>query len=185
MMIRQRLFIEAAMRAVGDAKAVLLPALALEEPTAPWTAETLARLSAARADVSSEIAAAIDVLQDCELPLLREEERLVAEGVTLASNMAAFDTAMGSFEHAFWEARWAEYQRDPDRWPLRLPTQPDVCREHRLDAHTVRHAIRRVAAESFDDVARHVGANPTCPTCRVGVTRLLVQEVKRRKEAGG
>jgi bacterioferritin-associated ferredoxin len=116
-----------------------------------------------------------------ELPFVAHEEALAAEGVTLAADMARFEVAMVDFERAFWEARYAEYVADPERWSVRERPTYDVCEQHRLDADRVRRAIRDHGATSFEDIAPLLGTSPTCATCHVGVTRLLIQEVRRQK----
>lgn len=181
MPLSQRKFIEAAIEEVRDAKEVLLPALSLDAPDAPWTVASLEGLRAQLAGFDPLIREAVETVLAFELPFLAEEERLASEGVTLSNDMAGFEVAMVAFERAFWEARYAEYLADPGRWQLRERPTYDVCEQHRLDSDRVRRAIRDHGATSFEDIAPLLGTAPTCASCKVGVTRLLIQEVRRQK----
>ena len=177
----ERTFIEAAIEAVREAKDLLLPVLMVAESEAPWSAAALRALPEHVAGLDPLMHEAAGVLGDFELPFVEEEERLAAEGVTLEGDMARFEVAMVDFERGFWQARYAEYVADPERWSLREPPTYDVCAQHRLDADRVRRAIREHGATTFEEIAPLLGTSPTCGTCHVAVTRLLIQEVRRRK----
>ena len=185
MPLNERKFIEAVMEEVRDAKDVLLPALSIDAPEAPWTAATLERLRGQLPDLDPLIREAAEKVLAFELPFILEEERLEAEGVTLAADMARFELAMVAFERAFWDARYAEYVAEPGRWSLRERPSYDVCEQHRLDSDRVRRAIRDHGATIFEDIAPLLGTSPTCGACKVGVTRLLIQEVRRQKAGAG
>ena len=185
-MIRhQRQFIEAVIEEVRDAKEILMPVLMAESPEEPWTAASIGRLREALGDLDPLMADAVDLVYDFELPFVEEEERLAAAGVTLAADMARFEVAMVDFERAFWDARFAAYQASPERWSLRVKPNYDLCAEHRLDSDRVRRAIRDHGATTFEDIAPLLGTSPTCTACHVGVTRLLIQEVRRAKGQAG
>lgn len=181
MLRSQRKFIEAVIEEVRDAKDVLLPALAIDDPEAPWTVASLERLRGQLDTLDPLIREAAELVLTFELPFIVEEERLEAEGVTLAADMGRFELAMVEFERAFWNARYAEYEADPARWNLREVPTYDICEQHRLDSDRVRRAIRDHGATSFEDVAPMLGTGPTCAACKTGITRLLVQEVRRQK----
>ena len=179
----QRKFIEAVIEEVRDAKDVLMPALAIDAPEAPWTAASLEHLRGELDTLDPIIREAAEMVLTFELPFIVEEERLAAEGVTLAADMGRFELAMVEFERAFWDARYAEHEADPTRWNLRERPTYDICEQHRLDSDRVRRAIRDYGATSFEDVAPLLGTAPTCATCKTGITRLLIQEVRRQKAA--
>lgn len=181
MLRSQRKFIEAVIEEVRDAKDVLLPALSIDDPEAPWTAASLERLRGQLDTLDPLIREAAEMVLTFELPFIVEEERLADEGVTLAADMGRFELAMVEFERAFWDARFAEYEADPTRWSLREVPNYDVCEQHRLDSDRVRRAIRDHGATSFEDVAPMLGTGPTCTACKTGITRLLIQEVRRQK----
>jgi bacterioferritin-associated ferredoxin len=182
-MIRtQRAFIEAAVQQVKEAKELVLPLLMIEAPDAPMTPGTLKGLAERRAELDGVMRDAVDLLIDFELPFLEMEERLAADGHTLHDDAVGFEVAMSEFERTFWEARYAEYQADPERWRLRAPVHYDVCEEHRLTSGDVRRAIRDHGATSFEDLAPLLGTSPTCMTCHTAVTRILIREVRRGKE---
>lgn len=178
----ERVFIEAAVEAVREAKDLLLPVLMVAQPEEPWSAAALRALPQHVAGLDPLMREAADLLRDFELPFVEEEERLAAEGITLDGDMARFEVAMVDFERGFWQARYAEHVADPGRWPLREPPHYDVCAQHRLDSDRVRRAIREHGATTFEDIAPLLGTSPTCGTCHVAVTRLLIQEVRRRKQ---
>ncbi|MDZ7708392.1 MAG: hypothetical protein U5J97_10985 [Trueperaceae bacterium] len=182
-MIRhKRAFIEAAVAATKNAKELVLPMLMVEAPEAPWTPERLRDLRARRDELDAFLLDAVDILADFELPFLEEEERLAQDGRTLASGMAEFEVAMVDFERAFWDARFAEHQADPDRWSLTPPAVYDVCDDHRLTSADVRRVIADHGATSFADLAPYLGTSPTCSTCHTAVSRLLVRELRRAKD---
>jgi len=181
MLRNQRKFIEAVMEEVRDAKDVPMPALAIDDPEALWTAASLEGLRGQLDALDPLIREAAELVLTFELPFIVEEERLAAEGVTLAADMGRFEVAMVEFERAFWDARYAEYEADPTRWRLREVPNYDICVQHRLDSDRVRRAIRDHGATSFEDVAPILGTGPTCAACKVGVTRLLIQELRRQK----
>jgi bacterioferritin-associated ferredoxin len=179
--LRQRAFIETAVAEVRDAKQLALPLLMVDGTETPWTARALRGLWERRGELDPLLQRATLLLRDFELPFLEEEERLARAGTTLAADMAAFEVAMVDFERAFWEARHAEHEADPGRWALEARAESDVCALHRLDSATVRRAIALHGATTFAEIAPHLGTDPTCSTCHVGVTRLLVQAVRLEK----
>jgi bacterioferritin-associated ferredoxin len=181
MVLPQRAFIEAAIDEVREAKELLLPTLMVTAPDEAWTASSIASLSGTLDGLDPHVRRAAECLLAFELPFVAHEEALAAEGTTLAGDMARFEVAMVAFERAFWDARYAEYVAHPERWPVRERPSYDVCEEHRLDAERVRRAIRDHGATSFEDLAPLLGTSPTCATCHVGVTRLLIREVRRQK----
>jgi bacterioferritin-associated ferredoxin len=185
MVRHQRAFIEAVIDEVREAKELLLPTLMVSAPDEPWTAASIARLAATLGDLDPYVRRAAEWLLIFELPFVEHEEALSAQGVTLAADMARFEVAMVDFERAFWDARYAEHVADPDRWPVRERPTYDVCEQHRLDGERVRRVIRDHGASSFEDIAPLLGTSPTCATCHVGVTRILIQEVRRQKAQAG
>jgi bacterioferritin-associated ferredoxin len=184
MVRHQRAFIEAVIDEVREAKELLLPTLMVTAPDEPWTASAIASLADTLDDLDPHVRRAAEWLLTFELPFVAHEEALAAEGVTLAADMARFEVAMVDFERTFWDARYADHVAEPSRWAVRERPPYDVCEQHRLGADQVRHAIRDHGATSFEDIAPLLGTSPTCATCHVGVTRLLIQEVRRQKAKG-
>jgi bacterioferritin-associated ferredoxin len=185
MVHHQRRFIEAVIDEVREAKDLLLPTLMVEAPDEPWTAASIGRLRPMVDGLDPLVRRAAELLLAFELPFVEHEEALSAQGVTLAGDMARFEVAMVDFERAFWDASYAAYRADPERWALRERPRYDVCEAHRLDGDRVRRVIRDHGATSFEDIAPLLGTSPTCTTCHVGVTRLLIQEVRRAKGQAG
>ena len=122
------------------------------------------------------------MLENFELPFLDEEERLATAGVTLANDLLAFEEAMLEFERAFWLSAFETYRADPTRWDLPEPRARDVCGVHGVGSGAVRAMIEAHGFADFQELAPHGGAHADCPDCRVGVTRLLIADVRRRKE---
>lgn len=174
-------FIESATQAVQEAKQVVLPLLMVEFADAPWSTTSLRALVARRDGFEPIVATAVRLLEDFELPFVEEEERLADAGVTLAEDLLGFEEAMLEFERAFWLHMYAAYAAEPERWSLPEPVVADVCPAHGVASGAVRAALRDQDFTDFAEAAPYVGADPACPDCRVGVTRLLVAEVKRRK----
>lgn len=185
MITKQRDFIEAAVAAAQDAKELVLPLLMVDTPDDPWTSANLRALQAQREALDPVMAEAVDLLVDFEAPFLDEEVRLAEEGITLSTDMAAFEVAMVEFERAFWQDRFAEHQADPERWDLSVPVHYDVCDVHQLTTADVRRAIKDHGVTSFEELAPALHTSTACSTCHSAVTRLLLQELKRRKEATG
>ena len=92
---------------------------------------------------------------------------------------------MVEFERGFWAARYADCLADPSRFALREAPNYDVCAKHHLDSDRVRRAIRDHAASSFEEVAPILGTSENCSHCKVGITRLLTQEIRRSKAEQG
>ena len=126
---------------------------------------------------------ALALLEDFELPFVEEEERLADAGVTLADDLLGFEEAMLEFERAFWLRAYEAYQADPGRWTLPEPIDRDLCERHGLGTAAVRAALSGQGFVDFAEAAPYVGADPTCPDCKLGVTKLLTAEVRRRKDA--
>lgn len=180
MIRKERDFIEAAVAEVQEAKELVLPMLMLEAPEDPWNAERLRSLED-REDLAPIVREAVALLVDFEAPFLEEEARLEAEGVTLTADLPTFEVAMVEFERRFWERRFEEYRADPERWDLSMPVTYDVCERHRLTTADVRRTIEQHGVTSFEDLAPYLQTSTECSTCHTGVTRLLLQELKRRK----
>lgn len=180
MIRKERDFIEAAVAEVQEAKELVLPMLMLDEPDDPWTAERLRALGE-RDDLAPVVREAVALLVDFEAPFLEEEARLEAEGVTLSSDLPTFEVAMVEFERRFWQQRFEEYRADPERWQLSPPVTYDVCEQHRLTTADVRRAIEQHGVSSFEELAPYLQTSTECSTCHSGVTKLLLQEIKRRK----
>lgn len=180
MITKERDFIEAAVSAVREAKELVLPVLMVDSADDPWNADRLRSLKD-RDDLAPIVLEAVDLLIDFEAPFLEEEARLEHEGVTLTSDLPAFEVAMVEFERGFWQARFKTYQADPERWDLHPPVNYDVCETHRLTSADVRDAISQHGLTSFDDLAPYLRTTTDCSTCHTAVTRLLLQELKRRK----
>ncbi len=177
----RRAFIETVLADVRDAKEMVLPMLMVEEPEAPLTPAALRSLWEQRDVLDPVMRDAVEILITFELPFVEEEERLEADGLTLSTDRAAFEVAMVDFERAFWEDRYAEYQADPARFGLRERAEYDICAQHQLSSQVVRAAIRDHGGSDFDELAPYLGTSRACGDCYQGVTRLLIQEVRRSK----
>ena len=174
-------FIETATEVVQDARELVLPLLSVTHPEEPWSGAALRSLTDRRDDREPILAEALRMLEDFELPFIDEEERLAASGVTLADDLLGFEESMLEFERDFWLRTYEAYRTDPSRWELPEPKVRDVCEVHAVSSSAVRAAIKDQDFEDFQELAPYVGANLECAECRVGVTRLLIAEVRRRK----
>jgi hypothetical protein len=104
MVMGQRAFIESAIAEVREAKDLVLPLLMVQEPEDPVTAASLRALWDQRETLDPVMRKTLALLMAYELPFIEEEARLEAEGLTLETDMAAFEVAMVDFERHFWEA---------------------------------------------------------------------------------
>ena len=186
MVMGQRAFIESAIAEVREAKDMVLPLLMVQHPEDPATAASLRALWDERESLDPVMRQTLALLMAYELPFIEEEARLEAEdGLTLESDMAAFEVAMVDFERRFWEAAYVEYRADPQRFSLHSREEYDLCPQHKLSTGRVRAAIDQHGVDDFDDIARYLGTSRACPDCHRGVTRLLIQAVKRAKDHAG
>jgi bacterioferritin-associated ferredoxin len=185
MVMGKRAFIESAIAEVREAKDLVLPLLMVQEPEDPVTAASLRALWGQCETLDPVMRKTLALLMAYELPFIEEEARLEAEGLTLETDMAAFEVAMVDFERHFWEAAYVEYTADPERFSLHSREEYDLCPQHKLSTPGVRAAIDRHASDDFDDIARYLGTSRACPECHRGVTRLLIQAVKRAKDHAG
>jgi len=177
----QRAFIETVIAEVRDAKELVLPLLMLSDPETPFTPASLRALADQRAGLDPVLRDALDLLVAYELPFLDEEVRLEGEGLTLATDMAAFEIAMVDFERAFWEQAYRDYVAEPERVSLRERPEYDLCPEHHLSSAIVRAAIAEHGGSDFDELAPYLGTSRACADCHKGVTRLLLQALRRSK----
>jgi bacterioferritin-associated ferredoxin len=186
MVLHQRRFIEAVIDEVREAKDLLLPTLMVEAPDAPWTAASIERLRQALDGLEAPMRRAAELLLAFELPFVEHEEALAAAGrhaggPTWRASRWRWSTSSApsgtSATRRTGRTRSAGGPRERPNY--------DVCETHRLDSDRVRRAIRDHGATSFDDIAPLLGTSPTCATCHVGVTRLLIQEVRRAKGQAG
>lgn len=175
-------FIETATEVVQDARDLVLPLLSVTHPEEPWSGVALRSLIERRGDREPILAEALRMLEDFELPFIDEEERLAAAGMTLAADLLGFEEAMLEFERDFWLRTYEVYRADPSRWDLPEPKVRDVCELHAVSSSAVRAALKDQDFEDFQELAPYVGAHLECAECRVGVTRLLIAEVRRRKD---
>ena len=175
-------FIETATEVVQDARQLVLPLLSVAYPEEPWSGAALRSLIDRRDQLDPIVAEAVRMLEDFELPFVDEEERLAAAGMTLADDLLGFEEAMLEFERAFWLRAYEAYRADPGRWDLPEPKVRDVCELHGVSSSVVRAAIKDQDFQDFQELAPYVGAHLECAECRVGVTRLLIAEVRRRKD---
>jgi len=175
-------FIETATEVVQDARDLVMPLLVVRFPEDPWSGVALRSLIERRGELDPVVAEAVRMLEDFELPFLDEEERLATGGMTLANDLLGFEEAMLEFERDFWLRTYEVYRADPNRWDLPEPKVRDVCEVHAVSSSAVRAALKDQEFEDFKELAPYVGAHLECAECRVGVTRLLIAEVRRRKD---
>lgn len=185
MVMGQRAFIESAIAEVREAKDMVLPLLMVKHPEEPATSASLRALWDERERLDPVMRNTLALLMAYELPFIEEEARLEAEGLTLETDMAAFEVAMVDFERHFWEAAYLEYTADPERFSLHSREEYDLCPQHKLSTEGVRAAIDQHGVDDFDDIARYLGTSRACPDCHRGVTRLLIQAVRRAKDHAG
>jgi bacterioferritin-associated ferredoxin len=181
-MMSERSFIEAVLDQVHGAKEMMLPVLMVEAHQAPWSSAAFDTLRTHLDTLDPLMRDAAELLYRFELPFVLEEERLALEGKTLDGDIAGFELGMVEFEHRFWHEAYAAYQRDPLSVVLPTPVNHDICSTHHLSSDRVRRAIRDHDARSFEDIAPILGTGPTCGDCKLGITRLLIQEIRRGKE---
>lgn len=148
----------------------LLPLLALRYPEAPWSVQSLRALAQAPEAQDPAVRAALDHLFRYELPLLEEEERLLAEGL----EGEAFRDALAEFEERFWEARFAEegVEEEAVRY---------LCLHHRLALEAVAQVVEQNPTWDSAALVRAAGGDPGCATCRVEAARVAKEALLRQR----
>lgn len=175
-----RQFIEAKQEQTLTARGLLLPLLALRDDERPWTAarlEGLARESDALDPVARR---ALEHLLRYEVPLLEREEAMEALGF----DFSAAETGLLDFERLFWEARYAEAMATGEiaGEPGRAGTD-HVCQHHAVDEADIRRLARDQGVWDVAALAERTGATTTCGSCRLAITRILIDELTQRKAA--
>lgn len=150
----------------------LLPLLSLRHPEAPWSVQSLKALAQAPEAQDPAVRAALDHLFRYELPLLEEEERLLAKGL----EGEAFRDALAEFEARFWEARFAEEGE-------REEAVRYLCLQHRLALEAVARVVGQNPTWDSTALVRAAGGDPGCATCRVETAR-VAKEVSLRQKGG-
>ncbi len=166
-------FMEEKQALTEEYRSLLLPLLSLRFPENPWSSQSLRALTQEPEAQDPVLQKALEHLLRYEVPLLEEEERLLAQGLS----QEALRDALAQLEEAFWEARLAEEGGWQDPGPY-------LCPEHRLTLE----AVRRIAAQNptwnSATLVQASGGNPQCSTCRVEAARIM-KEVLRAEKAPG
>lgn len=174
-MMSLRQYVEAQQERTLAARALLLPLLALEDDERPWTADRLEALWRRRAQLDPALLAAVEHLYAFEVPLLRREEALEERGL----GYAEVEDELVRFEQGFWEWRYAE--RPPDASPANGAGRASSCARHVLPDGAIRALARDEGVFETDEAMARTGADATCAACRLATTRILVEELTRRK----
>ena len=172
-------FADAMQTRVDDAKAMLLAWLHDGVEERPWSIARLAELRRGADALEPHLVEALELVWRYEAPLLAYEERLDAAGV----DFEAFAGRMHRFERRFWRERYRDAQAS-DPTPVVALAEAPVCKHHRVFAAEIRRLARDGACWDVDAVARATGATTTCGSCRLAVTRILIDELTKAKAAG-
>lgn len=176
-----RQFVEQMQDRTVTARNLLLPLLSLEDDERPWTAARLRALADRRPALDPAAASALDHLLRFEVPLLAREEALESEGLPYD----AFETGLVSFERLFWEARYAEALAAGEVGATDAePGAESVCAHHPLPEGEIRRLASEQGVWDVATVAERTGATTTCGSCRLAITRILIDELSRRKATG-
>ena len=175
-MISLRQFIETQQERTLAARRLLLPLLSMHDDEAPWTSAALERLHERRAELDPAARRALEHLHRFEVPLLQREETLD----TLGLDHPDFEAGLLRFERLFWEARYGEASAADAA--DEAGAGPDiVCPHHGVRAEAVRRLARDEGEFDVGAVTRRTGASATCGTCRLAITRILVDELRLLK----
>jgi bacterioferritin-associated ferredoxin len=177
-----RQFIEAKQDQTLTARGLLLPLLALRDDEHPWTSARLEELARTRDALDPAGRRALEHLLRYEVPLLEREEALEALGF----DFSAVETGLLDFERLFWEARYAEAMAAGE-----IAVEPGhagaerVCQHHAVDEADIRRLARDQGLWDVAALAERTGATTTCGSCRLAITRILIDELTRLKAARG
>jgi bacterioferritin-associated ferredoxin len=161
-------FIEQKEYQTQQAKALVLPLLEALEAQRPWTSANFWLLYQSRQEQDPVVQQALEHLRQYAIPLLEYEEQLGH------LDLEAFAERMASFEQRFWEERYAHEGN---------PSQAETL--YLCGVHNLRESdVRGLAQQSLYDVemiASALGVPQDCPTCKRGIQRVVLEELKRVK----
>ena len=169
-------FAEQMEERVAAAKEQLIPWLQGDHFDRPWSLDALRALRRERDALPPDLQDELDLVWRWEVPLLAYEERLVREEV----DFETFAGRMHRYERRFWRER---YRHDGQTRP-RASADPPVCKHHGVTAAEIRSLASNGGCWDVDSIARATGATTTCGSCRLAVTRLLIDELAKAKAAG-
>ncbi len=161
-------FIEQKEAQTQQAKALVLPLLQFLEPDRPWSSKNFWTLYQARPSLEPVVQQALEHLRQYAIPLLEYEEQLSS------LDLEAFSEAMSEFERRFWQEQYAQAKSLPMNTPMYL------CGLHSLEEPDVRVLVQQRLWD-VEIIASALGVPPDCPTCKRGIQRIVLEDIKRAK----
>jgi len=161
-------FIEQKEAQTQQAKALVLPLLEAQDARQPWTSANFWALYVLRQDHDPVIQQALEHLRQYAIPLLEYEEQLSS------LDLEAFSEAMSEFERRFWQEQYAQAKSLPMNTPMYL------CGLHSLEEPDVRVLVQQRLWD-VEIIASALGVPPDCPTCKRGIQRIVLEDIKRAK----
>lgn len=161
-------FIEQKENQTQQAKALILPLLEALQAEQPWTSANFWSLYRSRQEHEPVVQQALEHLRQYAIPLLEHEEQLNH------LDLEAFTERMVEIEQRFWEERYAQAGN--------LPNQATdyICGVHSLHESDV-HGLVQQNLYDVEMIASALGVPADCPTCKRGIQRVVLEELRRVK----
>ncbi len=161
-------FIEQKEAQSEQAKALIMPLLEALDSENPWSSRNFWALYQMRAHYEAVIQQALEHLRQYAIPLLEYEEQLAP------LDLEAFVERMAEIEKRFWEECYALAGAPADK------AAEYLCGVHSLREADVRGLVQQNLWEA-ELIAVALGVPPNCPTCKRGIQRVVLEELKRAK----
>jgi len=161
-------FIEQKEDQTQQAKALVLPLLEAQAPQQPWSSENFWALYQTRQHHQPVIQQALEHLRLYAIPLLETEEQL------RDLDLETFAEHIAMAEKRFWEERHAQAEVLPEDRTMYL------CGVHSLREADV-HSLVQQNLWDVEMIASAQGVPTDCPTCKRGIQRIVLEELRRAK----
>lgn len=161
-------FIEHQEAQTQQAKALVLPLLEAQDAGQPWTSANFWALYVLRQDHDPVIQQALEHLRQYAIPLLEHEEQLTD------LDLEAFAERMVELERHFWQEQYAQ----AGDWPEDATAY--LCGVHTLRESDVRGLVQQRLWDA-EMIASALGSPSDCPTCKRGIQRIVLEEMRRAK----
>ncbi len=161
-------FIEQKESQTQQARALIRPLLEALDALHPWSSHNFWALYRLRQHHDPVVQQALEHLRQYAVPLLEYEEQLAE------LDLEAFAERMARFEKSFWEDCYSQSGGQADEVTMYL------CGVHALRESDVRGLVQQNLWD-VEMVAAALGASPDCATCKRGIQRIVLEELKRAK----
>ncbi|WP_299431247.1 hypothetical protein [uncultured Meiothermus sp.] len=161
-------FIEQKEAETQQTKALLMPLLEALDSEKPWTSANFWAVYALREGYDPVIQQALEHLKQYAVPLLEIEEALAE------LDLEQFSEQIAIKEEQFWQEAFVR------SGPTSQPNETYLCGVHALRESEVRGLVLQNLWDA-GIIASALGSTADCLTCKRGIQRVLLEELKRAK----